>query len=320
MECPDYRQLLTEAKGMAMTKEYPVYAIDPHNWEQMEALGTKEKFWITHQGKLSLIKFGRANTGENWAEKIACELCSLLKIPHAHYELITYRNKQGTISPSILEEGDVLIHGHELLNKSQGNNGETKTYLQKEHTFSRMMAAILVFIDYDLKLNKIKDHKEGWHMMAGYLMLDAWIGNTDRHSMNWGIIKNKNNTYRLAPTFDHASCLGRELSDIKRSGILNPKDNRQTLSAYADKARSALTNIQSDVKAMPTLDAFIKISRFVPASAQYWQRQLEQITELQINSILQSIPDNFISNEARKFALNLLMYNSKRILNVKVKT
>ncbi|WP_172435571.1 HipA domain-containing protein, partial [Escherichia coli] len=47
---------------------------------------------------------------------------------------------------------------------------------------------------------------------VGYLLLDAWIGNTDRHHENWAFISLGEKIY-LAPTYDHASSMGRELSD-----------------------------------------------------------------------------------------------------------
>src|SRR5690606_14933665 len=52
--------------------------------------------------------------------------------------------------------------------------------------------------------------------IGGYLVLDAVIGNTDRHHENWGILRKKTGTGYvgyLAPSFDHASSLGRELHD-----------------------------------------------------------------------------------------------------------
>lgn len=47
-------------------------------------------------------------------------------------------------------------------------------------------------------------------------MLDAVIGNTDRHHENWGILRKRVGDRwqgMVAPTFDHASSLGRELRD-----------------------------------------------------------------------------------------------------------
>ena len=39
-----------------------------------EQLGTKEKFWVKIDSQDWLLKFGRPGTGEDWAEKAACEL------------------------------------------------------------------------------------------------------------------------------------------------------------------------------------------------------------------------------------------------------
>ncbi len=53
-----------------------------------EPMGTKPKFWFFHDelGQC-LFKEARPDTGEDWSEKIASELCAQLGLPHAHYEL-----------------------------------------------------------------------------------------------------------------------------------------------------------------------------------------------------------------------------------------
>ena len=43
-------------------------------------------------------------------------------------------------------------------------------------------------------------------------IVDALLGNFDRHGSNWGFLK-KNNQYTLAPIFDNGSCLYPQLSD-----------------------------------------------------------------------------------------------------------
>jgi serine/threonine protein kinase HipA of HipAB toxin-antitoxin module len=44
-------------------------------------------------------------------------------------------------------------------------------------------------------------------VFLGYLMLDAWIANLDRHHENWGLVLTKDITGHLAPSYDHASSL-----------------------------------------------------------------------------------------------------------------
>ncbi len=43
-------------------------------------------------------------------------------------------------------------------------------------------------------------------------IVDAFLGNFDRHGGNWGFIK-MNNRYRLAPVFDNGSCLFPNMTD-----------------------------------------------------------------------------------------------------------
>lgn len=70
----------------------------------LEQLGTKEKFWFSMdtEPKLWLFKFSRAGTGEHWSEKCAAELCHLLGIPHAEYELALIDGRYGVISPNMI--------------------------------------------------------------------------------------------------------------------------------------------------------------------------------------------------------------------------
>ncbi|MEH1834734.1 MAG: HipA-like protein [Nostoc sp.] len=92
--------------------------------EANEDLGTKEKFWFRHQdlGRC-LFKKARPNTAEDWAEKIAAELCELLGLPHADYELAVYNGDNGIVSPSFLppQPGAILSLGNEVLARIVSN-------------------------------------------------------------------------------------------------------------------------------------------------------------------------------------------------------
>lgn len=54
-------------------------------------------------------------------------------------------------------------------------------------------------------------------VFTGYLVLDAWIGNTDRHEENWAVIDPPKGFPYLAPTFDHGSALGSGMTEGKRA-------------------------------------------------------------------------------------------------------
>jgi len=49
---------------------------------------------------------------------------------------------------------------------------------------------------------------------AKMLACDAWIGNSDRHQENWGVLRAAGAPVRLAPVFDPAACLGVELDPL----------------------------------------------------------------------------------------------------------
>ena len=66
-----------------VTEFYPIIQISDNAPELPEQQGTKTKYWLRMDNRPYLFKIGRANTGENWAEKVACELCTLLGLPHA---------------------------------------------------------------------------------------------------------------------------------------------------------------------------------------------------------------------------------------------
>ncbi len=99
-----------------MSQLFPIITVPTDAAEATEAMGTKFKFWF-HDPEFGycLYKQARNNTGEDWAEKIASELCELLGLPHAKYELATWDGNCGTVSPSFVPVRGSLILGNEIL-------------------------------------------------------------------------------------------------------------------------------------------------------------------------------------------------------------
>lgn len=60
--------------------------------------------------------------------------------------------------------------------------------------------------------SKLTDVSETILMFWRIYIMDALLGNFDRHGANWGFIK-ENNRYTLAPVFDNGSCLFPNLVD-----------------------------------------------------------------------------------------------------------
>lgn len=103
-----------------MTNEFPVIIVTEEAYEgsENEALGSKYKFWFQHE-KLGrcLYKQTRANSGEDWAEKIASELCAMLGLPHAIKDIFNLIPRD-RISPIAADYAQkiIKINKHKLLN------------------------------------------------------------------------------------------------------------------------------------------------------------------------------------------------------------
>ncbi|MGJ3248762.1 MAG: hypothetical protein ACFE0I_22150 [Elainellaceae cyanobacterium] len=91
-----------------MLEPFPVIEISSDAPEESEAMGTKEKFWFRDPERgLCLYKKARPNTGEDWSEKIAAELCQLIGLPHANYELAAFNGDR--ISSTAIEFAQAML-------------------------------------------------------------------------------------------------------------------------------------------------------------------------------------------------------------------
>ena len=100
---------------------FPVVEVPDDAANLPEQLGTKPKFWFGTKGNRYLFKEVRPGTGEDWAEKVACELCEALGLPHAAYQLAIWRDCRGVVSPNFVPDGGILVHGNELLSRVDGS-------------------------------------------------------------------------------------------------------------------------------------------------------------------------------------------------------
>lgn len=314
---------------------YPIIQVPDEAPEQMEQLGTKWKFWYWGKDKQRwLFKEGRPNTGENWAEKVCCELCVLLGIPHSHYEFAVWKDHRGVVTPTFVPEGGRLIFGNELLAKFVSDYDGDRRVRAHKHTLSRVMAVIhgptrfVVKVPLpdgvrtvirpapiELPLGYVSpvEISKASHIFVGYLMLDALVGNQDRHDENWGLILTPDNRLVLAPTFDHASSLGRNEQDAERLARLTTRDQGRSVERYVERAKSALYRAV-DENPLTTLAAFQDAARLVPEAGKYWLQRLGTTHLADYRRIFDNVPVTEISEPARDFALRMLEINRNRLL------
>lgn len=287
-------------------------------WQsQEEPMGSKSKFWIDHpEFGRCLFKFARSNTGEDWAEKMTAELAGLLGLPHADYHLaVTWEGRAGVLSPNFVPEGAILIHGNEVLTPLIPNYPTYATYGATQHTLTLVLSALhnnRVGLPPDWSVPQ--GIETATDLFIGYLLLDAWIGNGDRHHENWGFVQSPNQSQEsdslyLAPTYDHASSLGRELTDEKRLV--------RSVAAYTEKCLSAFYRHVEDQKPLRTFDLFAEVAHHHPVAARVWLEYLEKILPEQIDFLVARFPKERFSEISAQFVKQILNLNQKRLLTLK---
>jgi hypothetical protein len=203
-----------------------------------------------------------------------------------------------------------------LLVARSSNYPSTQFYQVKEHSLR-----VVLTIMKSPTVNPPLDWEESGYIRSsldvfiGYLMLDTWIANQDRHHENWALIRTSENKTHLAPTYDHASSLGRNESDEGRKIRLETKDQRQTIEYYVTKAKSAFYGYGKNSKQLSTLEAFIFAGKLSKVAAKSWLEKIESITKEQTLQIFTSIPSTKISDMAIEFAQKMLYINKIRLLN-----
>ena len=294
---------------------FPVISIPDDARESLEQLGTKEKFWLRIGDQRHLFKMGRMGTGENWAEKIAAELADLLGLPHASYDLAVWREKMGVLSPRFVPDDGRLILGNELLAAIHTGYPQREIRQVRDHTLGRIHA---------LLTKLVIGHPPGWaspdrrivsayDLFLGYLLLDAWIANQDRHHENWGLISHQQNIY-LAPSYDHAASMGQNETDQKRRARLTTLDRGHHISRYVTKARSAIYDSKSSKKPLLTLDLFRKATEKSPGAAGIWLDKLRKIRQDAVENCFDQLSEKEITPIGRQFALTMLKLNQRQLL------
>lgn len=299
----------------ALQSFYPILKVSADTVEDEEQLGSKPKFWFRYEGQRWLFKEVRPNTGEHWAEKVAAELAVLLEVPAAKVELAECLGKRGSASQSFIRDRrrEVLVHGNELLAGSVTGYDMTKRFRQSEHTLGNIIRAVESVFDEGPRRIKAAEQ------LCGYLTLDALIGNTDRHHENWGLVLTaevRGTSYTeveldVAPSFDHASSLGRELLDeerarrLKEGGVLT----------YVHKGRGGIFGNASDKHGLSPLSAVLLARKLYPKLFERWWRRLEALDELRIRQVVEQVPPDWMSESAREFALTALSLSRQELLN-----
>ncbi|MDP2093947.1 MAG: HipA domain-containing protein [Hydrogenophaga sp.] len=281
----------------------PIIDIPMDAREDTEQLGSKPKFWVLLDDKRWLFKEARPNTGEDWSEKAAAEIAKALGIRAATVELAQYGDKRGCISLNFVDvnAGEALVHGNEILALRVTGYDKEKTFRQSDHTLENIDAAIRGLFHADRAEAILTE-------LAGYMVLDALIGNTDRHHENWGLLAGLQSDPQMlrlsvAPSFDHASSLGRELQDERRRELLTTDRVRW----YVEKGRGGMFRGPNERHGENPLRFVQVAARAYPVFFRPALDRVAALTSREVKEIFDALPDERASNEAKSFAQAMVL-------------
>lgn len=305
---------------------YEVVPVDEAMAENTdEPMGTKRKFWfVPSQPSLErcrwLFKFSQAGTGQDWAEKLACELAEVLAIPHARVELAEAGGQPGCIVKTVIESApfDALEHGNQVLYMHDPTYPKEKAK-PAEHTVERVLRTLdaLTVLPPRRAKDEARTLSRGSDWFVGYLLLDALIGNTDRHHENWAVLQTLRGRGRpaertLSASFDHGSSMGRELRDEERAWRL--KEGWASAGVvYAQRARSGIYQTPQDRRPLHPVAAFALAAKLRPEAGLFFQSRLRQLSTAAIDAVVARIPAHRSSAAAKRFTSLLLQHNHAAI-------
>jgi hypothetical protein len=299
--------------------EFPTMQVDRSRSQSMEPLGSKPKFWFRDGDRRLLFKAEVRGSGEDWAEVVACHLCRLIGLPHVEYELAAEYNGDQHIRPGVVCENmarkpAVLVLGNQLLFSVDPQYPQSQRFKVRQHTVEAVsdIVAKLAPPPAEWTQNLPPGVQSALDVFAGYVMLDAWIANQDRHHGNWAAIESVNDL-RLAPTFDHGASLARNLSDEEREERLTTRDRGQMIAAFAARGRSKFYASSADAGALELRQAFRAFAQKVPAAAGAWRDRLRSVNREQIWTILERVPVGRMSDTCKQFTAELLRINHQRL-------
>ncbi|WP_041595774.1 hypothetical protein [Halanaerobium hydrogeniformans] len=145
------------------------------------------------------------------------------------------------------------------------------------------------------------------------LLFDGFIGQTDRHEENWGIIvsEKKDITPKLAPIYDNASSLARERLPHHVEKLLKDEN---FLKSYLRKCKSCI-RLNGNEK-ITQYDMLCYLNQCYSDIYKAFIIKLKLLQEDIIREIIFKVPENFISANQKRLVLKILMERRSWMLDL----
>lgn len=169
--------------------------------------GAEKKFEIIIDGHRYIVKFQKNSevglTYNYVSEYLGSHIFQSIGIPVQETFLGTYDGKNVVVMKNFLQPEDALVAFNGVGESSLERDKELYQYSYEDITAMLME---------NMKSTNVAETIERfWDMF----IVDALIGNFDRHGGNWGFIK-RDNKYRIAPVYDNGSSLYPKLNTAEK--------------------------------------------------------------------------------------------------------
>lgn len=288
-----------------MSLPFPIIPVHLADIRDEEPMGSKDKHWceLVVDGETGawLLKLPRQEPGkgEHWAEKLAAEYFALVDLPCARVELAEYQGVRATVCRKMDHQGEALVHGNEVIAGLVTDYDREKKRRSTDHTYERIRAAIE-------KTCVDRSCAEDLKNIAGYLVLDALIGNTDRHHENWALLRKDvegKAQHRLAPSFDHASSLGREMRDDRRARLLR----ENAVEKYLREGKGAIFLESLPQQALSPFALVEDLAPLHPDEFHPWLARIAALKEEELSAPFERMPDGWMSEPQKQLARAMLL-------------
>ncbi|MGQ1796261.1 HipA domain-containing protein [Kocuria oceani] len=297
--------LLHDVSDWVAVQEEPGGA-DPKTWLSppgSPAGVPRQDLWLFKPAKAGIAK--RKGGGErrfrkhdDISELVVHRVAIEMGVPTAEIRLVTRDGIPGCVSRDVTPQGWELQSGDTMLSEFEGYlscAGDERPKNRPGHSLDNIWRLLDGVRGPD-------GTGEAAAVFAGYLVLDAWVANTDRHAINWAVLLDLTGaaSNRLAPSFDHGTAFG--------SGIADEQLAEQNVCRFCRRGRAARFENGRDRSLVDlALDAVLRAGE----DGTRWVDALGAVEPERLQEIVDAVPG--MSAARRRFTLEVLTENRRRL-------
>lgn len=235
-------------------------------------------------------------------EYIGCKIYQNIGVPVQNTFLGIRHGKVVVACEDFLGKGDVLIPYRDIKATFEpaftDPQGDTTN-----GTGTNIHEIIRTFHEHPLLLQNPQLENRFWDMFV----VDALIGNPDRNNENWGLIRNFEDEYRLAPVFDCGNCLYNKMSEQQMlEKLSSPKEMEEIAimrPCIFERKEGKRINAYSYIQNKQNEKCNDAVLRIVPC-----------INLGHIRNLIYEIPDTALSEVHKRFYDELITTRYERVL------